>query len=267
LIPEELTRFLRHVPLLLYAILVAVSAMLFGKMLLLGYLLANGIYPYDFLDHDLALLGIYVVFGYFFAGLTLVLYGWAIALYSTRRGKPFPIPLAPLLGVGALAHLAVIVVAATTFISVDMRGSPALMQLHEVFLAASGGSKTGLLLLVGGNLLLLLFLAILCGALYVGGFKGIMTGRILPFVALFFLAGATPHGSAVIASLVLRTWGIGGGLEVKIERKNNETLEGRLILLTPHTVYLSRPGQTKRVVLLPRSEAGSIEVEQHTWTE
>lgn len=264
--PEELTRFLRHLPMIFYVLLVAISALLFSKMLLLGYLLANGIYPYDLLDHELSLFGIYLLFAYFYAGLTAVLYGWAVALYSSRRGKAFPVPLSPLAAAGFISHFVILAVAIATAYDFDLYGKQSLIQLRDILLVASGGDKSTILLLVLGNLFVLMCLAILCGALYVGGFKGIMTGRVLPFVALFLVMGATPLGSSVVTSLVLRTWGIGGGLNVKVSLKDGQKLEGNLVLLTPQTVYLTSTDETKRVSQISRTEANRISVEQHTWT-
>jgi len=250
----------------LYALLIGLSIILVFKMLLLGYFLANDIYPYDLLLHDVALFGIYLLLFYTYAGLTLVLYGWATALYVRSRGSHFIVPLSVLVPVGVLAHLAVALIGLIAVYDIDTTASPYLTAIKASLLTASGGARSRIALMILGNLAMLLCIAIVVGALYAGKFRDVLEARVLILVALFLVLGATPQGSSIITSFVLRTWGIGGGLPVAIEGKNGIRLDGGLILLSPSTVYFTGRNENS-VSAIQRADAERIAIGRQMWTK
>jgi hypothetical protein len=251
---------------LAYIVLAALSLSLIGHLVLFGYFLANGIYPFDLLTHGTPLSGIYLLFGFFYFGLAFSFYGWAAAIYCEKRGKPIPFPTAPLKFLGAISHALAVLGYAVTFIPRGANETKNTIRLREIFDAASGGDNFTLLISIGGTLLFLICLAALIGSLYVGEFRGFMVGRSLPMLAIFLALMASPVSFSLVTALALRTWGIGGGLPAKIELSDAKVVSGSLVLLGPTDIYLKDASKRTEVTVLRREVVRRIDIERESWT-
>lgn len=233
-----------------------------GKLLIWGYLMSHGIYPYDFFASSTPLFSLYFIFGGLFFLTTVLMYGWLCIFFAKRCGKPLPIPRWGnwlLVVVSILGHLMLILTDLNLFIgNVYLETEQSALGQALYFRAPTGLLETFASLIF--TFTMFGSAALIAASSWVGGIEDYIAARFLLMV-VGVASLLSPGAGSSLVGFAMQGWGIGGGLKVSIEVRDRNVV-GRLVLLGPDYVYIKEDSAKRRVGIWPRKDLTSLTIDR-----